>query len=111
METDTVVLNEDGKQKKGNNIIREGIAILFWMYILTKLFVFDLIYGLWLSFFQNTLVSKLQVTVLASFRYTNDCIIFREKALKLSAFVLFYPFILILWRIPLSIAKKRVRFW
>src|SRR5690554_4108771 len=41
METDTVVLNEDGKQKKGNNIIREGIAILFWMYILTKLFVFD----------------------------------------------------------------------
>ncbi len=108
METDTVVLNEDGKQKKGNNIIREGIAILFWMYILTKLFVFDFDIWVMAKFFPEYLWFLNYKSLFWLVLGTLMIVLFSgKKALKLSAFVLFYPFILILWRIPLSIAKKK----
>ena len=64
------------------------------MYILTKLFVFDLIYVMAkfsrIPWFLN--YKSLFWLVLGTI---NDCIIFREKALAVSICVI-YPFILIL---------------
>jgi hypothetical protein len=96
------------KKHRFPGYIREFLAILFWFYIVTKLFVFDL---------DILLIEKLAPNYLWIIYYKFFFLIgiiaivfLVTKNLHIilwSLFIFFYPLILILWRIPALILKQR----
>ena len=87
---------------------REVVAPLVWVYILVKLFVFDAdVYLInrfipsadWLITFKPLVIMAILALTLLAIKSTN--------LLILLAFIIFYPVIVIFWRIPRSIYIRR----
>ena len=99
-------------KKKPNNrllfLVREVLAILIWIFVVTKLFIFDIDIFLveklspghiWLINYKFFILIGIIAII---FLVTKNRHIFLW-----SLYVFFYPVILLLWRIPLFIFKKR----
>ena len=88
--------------------VRETLAILFWLYIITKSFIFD---------FDIFLIEKLSPNYIWLINYKFFilicvlAIIFlfskNKHILVWSLFVFFYPIILLFWKIPFFLFKKK----
>ena len=88
--------------------VREVIAVLFWVYVLTKLFLFDIDVVLvnklapeyaWLLYFKFFIL----IAVLAIIWLVTK----NKHILSWSLFICFYPAITLFWRIPAFIFKQR----
>lgn len=115
-ETESVENQKDNQQSKKKNeilsflskLIREVLAVLIWGYVITKLFIFDV---------DNFLVGKLvpEYTWLLTYKFFIIIVVIsivwlvtkKIQIILWSLFVLFYPAIIILWRIPVLIFKKK----
>lgn len=100
------------KEKRTNNrffsIIREIIALLFWVYIPIKLFVFDIDVFLvnkylpkfvWLLNFKFfILIGTIAVFIL---------VIKNKNFLPWFLYIFFYPIIILFWKIPLFVFKQK----
>lgn len=91
-----------------SNLIREILAIFIWGYVIAKLFVFDI---------DNYLVERLipNYTWLLTYKFFIIIVLIsiiwlavkNTQIILWSLFVFFYPLIIILWRIPILIFKKK----
>lgn len=89
------------------SFVRQLLALLIWLYVITKLFVFDIDVYLVQKFFpshEEILNYKFVVIIstLALF-----LIIFRKKFLPWFLYILFYPAIVVLWKIPYFIFRQK----
>ncbi|HAG49715.1 MAG: hypothetical protein A2X87_00255 [Deltaproteobacteria bacterium GWC2_42_51] len=107
------VVPEKPKQEKGPvsyliNAIRETIAILFWVYVLVKLFAFDID-----VFLMNKLLPEfvwllnLKFFILIGIIASIWLVTKNKHILSWSLHVFFYPAIVLLWKIPFFIFKQK----
>jgi hypothetical protein len=103
-----VTQQPNNKKNRFPGFLREALAIFFWLYLVTKLFVFDIDIFLidklapnytWLINYKFFILIGLLAII---FLVTKNKHIFWW-----SLFVLFYPIILIFWKIPILIFKKK----
>src|SRR5215207_8408620 len=109
------ILNSDQQSKKQNkisivffNLVREVLAIFVWGYVITKLFIFDIDNFLVERFIPNyawLLNYKFFIIIVIT---SIIWLITKNRQIILwSLFVLFYPLIIFLWRIPALIFKRK----
>lgn len=112
-ETGKEISSQQPKRKKGvvNRLaktIKEIIAVLFWLYVLVKLFIFDidiLLVGKFLPEYKWLLNLKffIWIGVVAIL-----WLITRNKdLLSWSLYIFFYPAIVLFWKIPFFVFKQR----
>lgn len=114
-ETNSLVktLHEQPKQEKGLfsyfiNAIRETLAILFWTYILIKLFVFDIDVFLMNKFLpEHIWLLNLKFFILTGGIALIWLVTKNKYILSWSLYVFFYPAIIFFWKIPYFIFKLR----
>jgi hypothetical protein len=113
IETSKEIAPQKTKQEKGPvsyflKVVRETLAILFWMYVLIKLFAFDIdIYLInkflpeyaWLLNFKFFIL----IGVIALIWLVTK----NKYILSWSLYVFFYPPIILFWKIPFFIFKQR----
>jgi hypothetical protein len=89
-------------------VLREALAIVFWFYVILKLFVFDVDVFLLNTFSPNFVwLLNFKFIILLSIAAV-ICLIFRSFAIVLwIAYVVFYPLIVLFWKIPRWIYKKQ----
>lgn len=114
-ETNSLVktLHEQPKQEKSPvsyfiNAIRETLAILFWTYILIKLFAFDIDVFLMSKFSPEYLwLLNLKFFILIGGIALIWLVTKNKYILSWSLYIFFYPTIIFLWKIPFFIFKQR----
>ncbi len=114
-ETNSLVetLHEQPKQEKGPfsyfiNAIRETLAILFWTYILIKLFVFDIDVFLMSKFLPEYVwLLNLKFFILIGGIALIWLVTKNKYILSWSLYVFFYPAIIFFWKIPYFVFKLR----
>lgn len=114
-ETNSLVktLHEQPKQEKWPfsyfiNAIRETLAILFWTYILIKLFAFDIDVFLMSKFLPEYVwLLNLKFFILIGGIALIWLVTKNKYILSWSLYVFFYPAITFLWKIPFFIFKQR----
>lgn len=114
-ETNSLVktLHEQPKQEKSPvsyfiNAIRETLAILFWTYILIKLFVFDIDVFLMSKFLPEYVwLLNLKFFILIGGIALIWLVTKNKYILSWSLYVFFYPAIIFFWKIPYFIFKLR----
>lgn len=114
-ETNSLVktLHEQPKQEKSPvsyfiNAIRETLAILFWTYILIKLFAFDIDVFLMSKFLPEYLwLLNLKFFILIGGIALIWLVTKNKYILSWSLYIFFYPTIIFLWKIPFFIFKQR----
>jgi hypothetical protein len=86
-------------------VARELLSLLAWSYIITKLFIFDIddyVVSKFLDGFQEAYEYKLAIiTGVASVAW----IILGKRFVNLALYVSFYPFVIILYRLPVAISR------
>lgn len=89
-------------------LIREIIAILFWGYVITKIFFFDIDIFLVEHFSPSyRWVLDYKFVILVGIIAVILLVTKNKHIVTWSLFILFYPFIFIFWRIPVLIFKKK----
>jgi len=112
-ETNKEVVPQKPKQDKGPagyfiNAIKEALAILFWVYVLVKLFAFDIDIFLMSKFLpEYAWLLNLKFFILV-FGIALVWLVTKNKhILSWSLYVFFYPVIIFLWKIPFFILKQK----
>jgi len=101
------------KQEKGPvnyfvNAVRETLAVLFWAYVLIKLFVFDIDIFLMNRFLPRYVwLLNLKFFILIGGIALIWLVTKNKYILAWSLYVFFYPVIILLWKIPFFIFKQR----
>ena len=101
------------KQEKGPvnyfvNAVRETLAVLFWAYVLIKLFVFDIDIFLMNRFLPRYVwLLNLKFFILIGGIALIWLVTKNKYILAWSLYVFFYPAIILLWKIPFFIFKQR----
>lgn len=85
----------------------ESVAVIFWLYVAIKLFVFDIDRAV-VATIAPTYVRLLDFKFVLLIALLAFSLIFikRTSITKFVAFVLFYPFIVLFWRLPVSVYKS-----
>lgn len=95
------------KLKKRKPLIRDIASILFWAYLIIKLFVFDLDIYLIQKYFPNySWVIEKKFFIILGILAIIFLIARKKKILQYVLYVLFYPLILVFWKIPFLIFKQ-----
>jgi hypothetical protein len=107
------IVPQQSKKEKGIvsnffNVLKEVFAALFWIYVLLKLFIFDVDiylvnkfspdYSWLLNFKFFVLIGTIAIIWL---------ITKNKHILSWSLYILFYPIILLLWKIPFFVFKQK----
>jgi hypothetical protein len=88
--------------------IREILAILFWVYVITKVFVFDIDIFLVANLSPNyTWLINYKFFILIGILAIILLVTKNRHILAWSLFILFYPVILFFWRIPVLVFRKK----
>jgi hypothetical protein len=91
-----------------NFIIREIVSVLFWLYTISKIFVFDFDIFIINKYISNyAWLIKFKFFILIGVIATVWLLTKNKKILPWVLYVLLYPFILIFWRIPFFIFKQK----
>lgn len=107
------VVPEKPKQVKGPvghliNAVRETIAILFWVYVLVKLFAFDIDVFLVNKLLPEfVLLLNLKFFILIGIIASIWLVTKNKHILSWSLYVFFYPAIVLLWKLPFFIFKQK----
>jgi len=106
-------ISQQRKPKRGyflhfTKIIREIIAVVFWLYLLLKVFIFDIDVFLMVRFLpEYTWLLTLKFFILIG-AIAIVWLITRNKVILSWAFyVFFYPAVILFWKIPFFIFKKQ----
>ena len=110
------IVSEKPKQEKGIvsyliNAIRETVAILFWLYVLVKLFAFDVD-----VFLMNKLLPEfvwllnLKFFILIGIIALIWLMTKNKHIISWSFYVFFYLAIVLFWKIPFLSSNKKVGF-
>lgn len=112
-ETSKEIVPQKPKQDKGPvgdliKIVKEVLAILFWIYVLVKLFAFDIDIFLISKFLpEYAWVLNLKFFVLIGGLALVWLVTKNKYILSWSLYVFFYPAIIFLWKIPFFIFKQK----
>ena len=114
-ETKSVKNQKDQQPNKENkilrpflNFVRETLAILLWIYVITKLFIFDIDIFLIEKIFPSYIwLINYKFFVLIGILAAVWLVTKNKRILLWSLFIFFYPVILVFWRIPFLLFKKR----
>jgi hypothetical protein len=88
--------------------VRELLAILFWVYVITKVFIYDIDVFLVEKFFPSyKWLLEYKFFILIGILALLWLVTKNKHILLWSLFVFFYPFILIFWRIPVFVFKQK----
>jgi hypothetical protein len=88
--------------------VREILAILFWAYAITKLFIFDIDIFLIANLAPNYIwLINYKFFILIGILAVIFLVTKNRHILLWSLFICFYPVILFLWRIPVLVFKKK----
>jgi hypothetical protein len=112
-ETKKEIVSQQPKKERGTvskffSLLREVIAASFWIYVLLKLFIFDIDVYLvnkylpdyaWLLNFKFFILIG---TIAIIWLVTKN-----KHILSWSLYILFYPVILLLWKIPFFVFKQK----
>lgn len=111
-----IITQEANKKEKKKDsrfkvYFRESIGFLFWTYLLIKILVFDIdvfIINEYVPFLKWMISYKFFILIAVITIYW---LVFGNKELaKTISVILFYPFILIIWRIPVIFFKRKRRY-
>jgi hypothetical protein len=85
----------------------DGISVLFWSYVIAQLFAFDVLRGMigWIAPGHENLADLRWVVVLVGLLIAG--VVWRWKLLGGALYVLFFPLILIFWKLPRFFYKRR----
>lgn len=102
------LIKKEEKYSKFQNFLENAIAILFWLYILIKLFVYDIDSFLINTYFPTTrwLIEYkffILLFIMISFWFFTK----KNYAVQLAFFIVFFPFILLFWKIPYMIYQTK----
>jgi hypothetical protein len=102
------LIKEEKKYNKFQNFLENLIAIVFWLYILIKLFVYDIDSFLIKNYFPNTqwlIEYKFFVLlfIMVSFWFFTK----KNYAVKLAFFIVFFPFVLLFCKVPYMIYQTK----
>lgn len=112
-ESSKEISSQKPKQKKGPvnyfvNAVRETLAVLFWGYVSIKLFVFDIDIFLINRFLPSyAWLLNLKFFIVIGVLALIWLCIKNKHILAWSLYVLFYPGIILLWKIPYFIFKQQ----
>lgn len=103
------IFKKEGKNVKNIilSFLRQSLALLIWAYLIIKLFIFDIDVYLVQKFFpsyEQILNYKFVVIIIT---LALLLIIFRKKFLPWILYIVFYPAIVILWKIPYLIFRQK----
>lgn len=90
------------------NVIREIISITFWSYALIKLFIYDIdtfLIGKYLP--AHSWLLNLKFFIIIGLLAVIWLITKNKYILSWSAYILFYPLIILLWKIPFFVFKQQ----
>jgi hypothetical protein len=89
-------------------VFRNLLAFLFWIFIVFKLFIFDLDTFLIQNYFpQNGWLIQYKFFILIGLTTLVWILSKGHKFIEMFLFIIFYPFILFFWQIPVLIFKSR----
>ena len=105
-------IKQKGKSKTTSNnisqIVKIVIAIFFWIFIVTKLFIYDIDSFIIKEYFPNTQwVINYKFFILIGLIMTLWLFTKKYKIIEWFLFIVFYPFILFFWQIPVLIFKSK----
>ncbi|XOB41392.1 MAG: hypothetical protein ACKKMW_01530 [Candidatus Nealsonbacteria bacterium] len=107
-----IVSKEPKKEKttinKFSSFLKEVVALLFWTYVLLKLFVFDI--DIWLInkyLPRYAWLLKFKLLFLIVFIAVIWLVTRNKHILSWSFYILFYPVIFFLWKIPTFVFKQK----
>lgn len=118
MESQEIQKTESSKEKitekkektmldKIDSFLRQIFAFLIWIYLITKLFIFDIDIYLVQKFFPEHIWIFNYKFVIIITLLTILLIILRKKFLAWFLYILFYPLIMLFWKIPYFIFKQK----
>jgi hypothetical protein len=90
------------------NIVREVLAIVFWIYLIVKLFIFDIDVILVKRFTpEYAWLLNLKFFILIGFISIFWFITKSKYILIWTSYIIFYPAIILLWKIPYFVIKQK----
>lgn len=96
------------KTNKFLNFIENIIAIIFWLYLIIKLFIYDIDYYLIKNFFPKAeWIIEYKFIILLSILFVLFFFAKKNYAVLLTLFIIFYPFVLLFYKIPFLIYKTK----
>ena len=116
IETPEAENQEDNHQSKKKNKVlsgflsftRESLAILFWIYIITKLFIFDLDIFLVENYLPSfKWIIDYKFFILIGILSTIWIVTKNKHILLWFLYIFFYPLVFFVWKIPFLLFKKQ----
>jgi len=94
-------------RSRSSHAVREAIAIFFWAYALLKLFVFDLDSYILGKLAPNAQwLLNLRLIAIAATLATLWLILGHRSFLSSLAYIIFYPFVILFWKLPRLVWRK-----
>ena len=99
------------KEKKTKDVLisylRQSLALSIWIYIVTKLFVFDVdVYLMQRIFFGHEQILNYKFIIITA-TLALFLVIFRNKFLIWFSYIIFYPVIVFFWKIPYFVFRQK----
>lgn len=103
-----IVESRKSISKNSFKILKDTIAILFWTYVITKLFIFDIDIFFMNNFFPDYVQLLNYKFIILSGIFALLWLLTKNKNILLwSTYVLVFPVIVLFWKIPYFIFKQR----